>query len=61
MLGEKLMHGYDVHEAIYLNGEIRVPWIKGSGPGAVLIFPYSKNVQYVRKSSFLLPYKFEKK
>lgn len=55
------MHGYDVHEAIYLNGEIRLPWIKCSGPGAVLIFPYSKNVQYVRKSSFLLPYKFEKK
>lgn len=38
------MNGYDVHEAIYLNGEIRVAWIKGSGPGAVLIFPYSKNV-----------------
>jgi hypothetical protein len=49
------MHGYDVHKALYLNCEIDDPWVKGSGPRAVPIWPYSENVLNLSKSSSLLP------
>ena len=54
------MHDYDVHEAVYLNCKFDDPWVRGSGPRAGSIWPYSENVLNLRKSSSLLPYIFEK-
>ena len=53
------MHDYDIHEALYLNCEIHDPWVKGSGSGVGLIWPNSKIVLNLRKSS-LLSYIFVK-
>ena len=53
------MHDYDVHEAVYLNCKFDHPLVRGSGPRAGPIWPYSENVLNLRKSS-LLPYIFEK-
>ena len=49
------MHGYDVHEALYLNCEIDGPWVRGSGPRAGPIWPHSENVLNLRKCKALLP------
>ena len=54
------MHDYGVHEAVYLNCKFDDPWVRGSGPRAGPIWPYSENVLNLRKSSSLLPYIFEK-
>ena len=54
------MHDYDVQEALYQNGEIHDPWVRGSGSRVGPIWPYSKNVLNLRKSSSLLPYIFVK-
>lgn len=39
-----LLHGFDVHEALYLNFEINDPWIRDSGPRAGPVLPYSKHI-----------------
>ena len=52
------MHDYDVHEALYLNCEIHDHWVRGSGSRVGPIWPNSKNILNLRKSSSLLPYIF---
>jgi hypothetical protein len=54
------MHDYDVHEAVYLNCKFDDPRVRGPGPRAGPIWPYSENVLNLTKSSFLLPFTFEK-
>lgn len=31
---KNLMHGYGVHEGLYLNGVIHAPWVRSSDPRA---------------------------
>jgi hypothetical protein len=38
------MHDYDVHEAVYLNCEIRVSWARVLDRGAGSLLPNSENV-----------------
>ena len=57
---EALYHD-DVHEALNLNCEILDPSVRGSGSRVVPIWPNSKNVLNLRKTSSLLPYIFVKK
>ena len=52
------MHDNDVHEALNLNCEIHDPFVRCSCSRVGPIWPYSKNVLNLRKSSFLLPYKY---
>ena len=54
------MHDNDVHEALNLNCEIHDPSVRGSGSRVGPIWPNSKNVLNLRKSSSLLPYIFVK-
>ena len=54
------MHDYDVHEAVYLNCKFDDPLVRGSGPRAGPIWPYSENGLNLRKSSSLLSYVFGK-
>lgn len=28
-VSKNLVHGYDIHEVLYQNGEIHVPWVSG--------------------------------
>ena len=54
------MQDYTVHEALYQNCEIHDPFVSGSGSRVGPIWPYSKNVLYLKKSSSLLPHMWEK-
>jgi hypothetical protein len=40
---------------MFINCEIDGPWVRGSGPKAGPIWPYSENVLNLRKSPSLLP------
>jgi hypothetical protein len=37
------MHDYDIHEAVYVNFEIRISWARVLGPGAGPLLPNSEN------------------
>ena len=47
------IHNYDVHEALYQNCEIPDPCVRGSGFRVGPIWPDSKNVLNLKKSSLL--------
>lgn len=38
------IHGYDIHDALYLNCEIQGPWIRSLGPSARQLWSNSENV-----------------
>lgn len=38
------IHGYDIHDALYLNCEIQGPWVRSSGPSARRLWSNSENV-----------------
>ena len=46
------MHGYDFHEALYLNCEIMSLWVRGKGPRVGPTRPYSEHIFNFR--NFLL-------
>lgn len=56
---KKLIENYDVQKLIFLNCEIRVPWVRDLGLRSWLNWPYCENVLNVRKSFSLLQYIFE--
>lgn len=41
---KKQIHGYDIHDALYLNCEIDGPWVRISGPSARRLWSNSENV-----------------
>lgn len=53
MFVKNLIHGSDVHKVLYINYDIHGPWVRGSDPKAGPIWPCSKKVLYLRKSSLL--------
>lgn len=52
------MHGYDVHDAFYINCEIHGLWDRGSGTMAGPIQPYNENG--INLTFSLLQYMFVK-